>query len=123
MNILIPFVLATFSCSRIDLETRWQQDHRNYLVYVERYKEALSPKDYKVFIKEEIKKKERNLIHLKNYRDESRKQLTYHEAAINHQRPHDIAAFKVKSGGIEQKRLFGRIQILEKEIFFLRGQQ
>ena len=122
ISMLILLVLSAFSCSQINLETRWQQEHRNYLTYIEHHKTTLSSEDYKSFITREIKEKERSLIHLKNYRDESRKQLSFHEAAIDHQAPNDIPSFKVQSGGIEQKRLSSRIGIIEREIFFLRGQ-
>ena len=122
MNMLILLALSAFSCSQMNLETRWQQEHRRYLTYIEHHKKTLSSEDYKNFIVKEIKEKERTLTHLKNYRDESRKQLSFHEAAVDHQSSQDIPSFKVQTGGIEQKKLSSRIEILEKEIFFLQGQ-
>ena len=107
------------SCSRF--ETCSEKNHRAYLSYIERQKTSLSGSDFKVLMKKEIERKERELVHLHNYREKINKRLHYDETAIDYRKPHDIASFKAYSGSIEQKNVDLTITILKKELFFLRG--
>lgn len=121
-TLAVLFLLLS-SCSCPALRSRWDREHDDFLDRLKAQREILDPRAYKKLIEKELAIKEQALLQLQQYRDHRRGQMLYDEAANSGQSPQDVASFKVKSGQIEQEQLARRIEILERETFFLKTQQ
>ena len=115
-------LLFLLSCSHINFQNREEVTHRNYLSAVEEKKKTSSKKAYREFVQKELVKKERELVHLEHYRRERRKHLNYNEAGIDGRNIHGVSSFKARSGKWEEGKLQEEINILNREILFLRSQ-
>ena len=107
----------------MDLRPSWEREHGRYLARLKAQREALSEEAYGQLIEEELAAREGALAQLRRYQRERREQMAYHEAGVDGRLPHDVASFKVHSGSLEQGHLAQRIEVLEREVFFLKGQR
>ena len=116
-------ILILFLIGCASTQQNYKKDHQNFLNKVQRQKSLLPEKEYQNFLKKEIQRKQGELSALRGIQGGEEKQLDHHEVMSNsNQNVNDVHNFQARSSQHRLKNLNDRIQMVQKEIFFLQSQ-